>query len=100
MRYLCSREECVWTLSNRKQLMGPVMKLLTLNSRATFLHSTWRCWDWDRVEDTSPLPAGPQSGASRQTEGEGTRSFLFCLLFWSVSQQRPFTSSFQLSPHS
>ena len=67
--YLCSRVKCVWMLSNKEQWMVPVMKLLTLSSRPTSPHPARRCWDWDPMEVISPLPAGPQSGAARQTEG-------------------------------
>ena len=79
MCYLCSRVQCVGMLSNKKQWMVPVMKLLALSSKPTFPHPAWRCRDWDHMEVISPLPAGPQSDAVRQPEGEGTCSFLFCL---------------------
>lgn len=67
-----------------KQWTMPTTKLWTL-SKPTFPHPAWRCWDWDCVDDISPLPAGPQSGAVRQMEGEWTHSFLFCFLPVQVS---------------
>lgn len=69
--YLCSRVKCVWMLSNKKQWMVPVMKLLTLSSKPTSPHPVWRCWDWDPIEVMSPLPAGPhqvQQGRRRGRE--------------------------------